>query len=300
MRYPLTISVFVVFFVAELVAGIVSNSLSLQADAFHLLSDVMALIVGWTSVKLSKRDSTVEYTYGWLRSPIIGTTINTTFLLSVCFMLLINIIQRLAFTEDEATHPHLIVGVGIAGLVANICGMMLFHSHDDHNSHSVWLHLVGDTLGSIVVVINGVLMLIFEDASFVRFVDPIASLCIIIGLTFSSVKLLKSSIRILLHHSPNTEKILDALYNLECVQSIHHFHTFYLDEKTIVATMHASETSGSLNSTNIITKINECLHTFNIDNSVIQLEKEGECYDCVSDDCILSKCCVQEKNDSGA
>lgn len=292
-KYAITIPLFALFFIAELIVGLISNSLALQADAFHLLSDILSLCIGYVAQSHTQRVPTDEYTYGWLRSPIIGSVINTTFLLSICFSLTINIIQRFIEGPSLIQYPEYVLGVGIGGLVANGIGMMLFHSHAEsegsHNDHGVCLHLLGDLLGSIIVVINALIVMYTKQSPFIRYIDPLASALLVVIIAFSSIKLLRKSIRILLHQAPHSLQHLSSkIEELQEVNNVHHFHIFSLDENTTVATLHVDV---SEQSKDIIIRINEVLHTCGIHNSIIQLENEGKCYDCIDENCTLNKCC---------
>lgn len=297
MKYQILIGLFILFFASELIVGIASNSLSLQADAFHLLGDILALGIGFTSQKLSLRTPTESHTYGWLRSPIIGSVINTTFLLSVCFTLTIEIIQRFFIIEEtEIKHINWVLGVGVGGLIVNILGIVLFsnnHGNHDHGEHSVFLHLLGDTLGSLVVICNALLIKFVKDVAFIRYIDPIASFIIVCFLVVSSVKLLRKSIAILLHISPiDTSQLIKSICEIEKVMGVHHLHLWSLDESTTISTFHVDVSPSRCKSSKIIHQINLMLHIqYNIHNSVIQIEKRGECLDCIDKECDIGKCC---------
>ncbi|CAG5121188.1 unnamed protein product [Candidula unifasciata] len=122
------------FFLVEIVVGYVTNSVALVADSFHMLSDVVALIVGFCSVRISKWSSK-RNTYGWIRAEILGALVNAVFLLALCFSILVEALKRLVDME-RVENPRLLLIVGGAGLVINIIGLVLFgghgHSHGGH------------------------------------------------------------------------------------------------------------------------------------------------------------------------
>jgi hypothetical protein len=88
------------FMIVELVSGIVTGSVALQADAFHMLSDVISLAVGFYAVKATKRSASVTATYGLVRYEIVGALINGVFLLATCLGIIIEVIQRFVAIED--------------------------------------------------------------------------------------------------------------------------------------------------------------------------------------------------------
>lgn len=109
--------------------GYAVNSLALIADSFHMLNDIISLVVALWAVNMAKnRSADADYTYGWLRAEILGALINAVFLLALCFTIFIEAIQRLIQVQD-ISNPQLILFVGTLGLVSNIAGLFLFHEH---------------------------------------------------------------------------------------------------------------------------------------------------------------------------
>lgn len=144
------------FFLTEIIVGYVTNSIALVADSFHMLSDVVALIVGFASVRISKWPSK-RNTYGWVRAEILGALVNAVFLLALCFSILVEAIKRIVMVE-EVDDPQLLLIVGIAGLLVNVLGLIIFghhghshggsgHSHKGHgHSHGGHGHSHGGDL----------------------------------------------------------------------------------------------------------------------------------------------------------
>ncbi|TID25436.1 hypothetical protein CANINC_002972 [Pichia inconspicua] len=118
-----------VFFLLEIIVGYMVNSLALIADSFHMLNDIISLIVALWAVSVAKtRTADGEYTYGWLRAEILGALINAVFLIALCFTIFIEAVQRL-LDPPVITNPVLILVVGSFGLLSNIVGLFLFHDH---------------------------------------------------------------------------------------------------------------------------------------------------------------------------
>ncbi|KAG8987095.1 hypothetical protein FRB94_002216, partial [Tulasnella sp. JGI-2019a] len=123
------------FFVLELVTGNIVGSLALIADSFHMLNDVMSLVVALYAIKLAKKRGVSDhYSYGWHRAEILATIVNGVFLLALCFNIFIEAIDRF-FKRPELDHPRLIVIVGALGLLSNMLGLLLFHEHGHGHSH---------------------------------------------------------------------------------------------------------------------------------------------------------------------
>ncbi|CAI4052297.1 hypothetical protein SKDZ_15G4520 [Saccharomyces kudriavzevii ZP591] len=123
------------FFVLEITAGYMSHSLALIADSFHMLNDVISLVVALWAVNVAKNknpDST--YTYGWKRAEILGALINAIFLIALCVSILVEALQRI-IAPPVIENPKFVLCVGIAGLVSNTVGIFLFHDHDQEHGH---------------------------------------------------------------------------------------------------------------------------------------------------------------------
>lgn len=125
-----------VFFLLEAIIGYSVHSLALIADSFHMLNDIISLIIALWAVRVKNtKPADGKYTYGWQRAEILGALINAVFLLALCFTIIMDAIQRF-FEPQEISNPQLILVVGIAGLVSNGVGLVLFHEHGHGHSHS--------------------------------------------------------------------------------------------------------------------------------------------------------------------
>lgn len=128
-----------VFFLLEITIGYMSHSLALIADSFHMLNDIISLLVALWAVNVAKnRNADATYTYGWKRAEILGALINAVFLIALCFTILIEALQRL-ISPPTIENPRLVLIVGVAGLISNLVGLVLFHdtghSHGHGHSH---------------------------------------------------------------------------------------------------------------------------------------------------------------------
>ncbi|KAG7700597.1 hypothetical protein KL951_000712 [Ogataea haglerorum] len=118
-----------VFFLVELIGGYAVNSLALIADSFHMLNDIISLLVALWAVNVAKtKEADAKFTYGWQRAEILGALINAVFLLALCFTIFIEAIQRFVAPQN-VTNAKLILVVGACGLLSNLVGLFLFHEH---------------------------------------------------------------------------------------------------------------------------------------------------------------------------
>ncbi|KAI8613309.1 cation efflux family-domain-containing protein [Chytriomyces sp. MP71] len=121
-------------FLLEIIAGYLTSSIALIADSFHMLSDLLALLIALYAIRLAKqRTRKPEFTFGYQRAEILGAFANSVFLLALCFTIVIEAIQRF-FSPVAIENPKMVLIVGCVGLGTNLLGMFLFggHVHHDH------------------------------------------------------------------------------------------------------------------------------------------------------------------------
>lgn len=138
-RISIMLGIDVTFFLVELISGFLVHSLALMADAFHMLNDIISLLVGLWAVNLSNKATTDKYSYGWLRAEILGAFFNAVFLIALCVSIVLEAVTRL-FEPPEISNPQLILIVGCLGLTSNLVGFVVLgghgHSHGgEHEGH---------------------------------------------------------------------------------------------------------------------------------------------------------------------
>ena len=139
-----------IMFLAELITGFVTKSLSLQSDAFHMLSDEASLIIGLVAHRISKKPPTNSMTFGYARAEVLGGLVNSTFLLGICLTLLFEAIERLVETEPiEEPTAFLIVGaiVGEEGRAGQ-------YEYAEIWTKWSWSQLFGFMMNLVATVIN--------------------------------------------------------------------------------------------------------------------------------------------------
>ncbi|KAJ4287355.1 Zinc resistance conferring protein [Kalmusia sp. IMI 367209] len=145
-RILILLTIDALFFLLEISVGYAVHSLALVADSFHMLNDVISLMVGLWAVKVAnQRTNSKMYTYGWQRAETLGALVNGVFLVALCLSIFLDAIQR--FVEpQEVSNPKLVLIVGSCGLASNILGLFLFHDHGhSHGGHS---HGHGDSVNA--------------------------------------------------------------------------------------------------------------------------------------------------------
>ncbi|XP_040286320.1 zinc transporter 1 [Bufo bufo] len=144
VRLLCMLSLTFIFFVAEVVVSRITGSLAMLSDSFHMLSDVIALLVGLIAVRFAQKTrSTDKNTFGWIRAGVMGALVNAIFLTALCFTIILEAVER--FTEPRAIEqPLVVIGVGFGGLLINLIGLCMFrdsagaghgHSHGGGSGH---------------------------------------------------------------------------------------------------------------------------------------------------------------------
>ena len=137
------------YFIAELGTAVYSKCLALEADSFHMLSDVLALLTGHYAAEYARLPSTDKATYGWSRTEVVGALANCVFLLGIIVEIFLAALERLvgfahgSIEEKLAEDTTLVLWVGAAGLVVNLISLLIFtmagdggHHHHHHHGHS--------------------------------------------------------------------------------------------------------------------------------------------------------------------
>jgi solute carrier family 30 (zinc transporter), member 1 len=135
-RISIMLAIDIAFFLVELISGFAVHSLALMADAFHMLNDIISLIIGLWAVTVAKRATTNRFSYGWVRAEILGAFFNAVFLIALCVSIILEALTR--FVEpQEVSNPKLILIVGCCGLASNLVGFVVLggHGHDHGHGH---------------------------------------------------------------------------------------------------------------------------------------------------------------------
>jgi cobalt-zinc-cadmium efflux system protein len=230
--------VIAIFFVAEVAGGFISNSLTLLADAGHMLTDVGALAFSLFVAWLARQPSTPQKTYGYLRWEILAALLNGAALLAISAAIVWEAIQRLRTPEPVQTGVMLVIGV--AGLVVNALAARLLHVGSGHslNVRGAYLHVLSDLLGSGAAVIAA-LLIRFEGWTLA---DPLASIVMTLLIVRSSWSLVRESVDVLLESTPAHIDVAVLRRSLEAVEnvgSVHDLHVWTLTSGVVAMSAHA-------------------------------------------------------------
>jgi cobalt-zinc-cadmium efflux system protein len=272
--------------IAEVVGGILSNSLALLSDALHNLSDTASLGISLVARKISKKSPDAQKTFGYKRAEIIAAFINLVALVIIAFFLIKEGIER--FFDPQVIDGGIMLWVALVGLIGNVITALLLHrdSKNNINIKSAYVHIFWDAISSVSVIIGGLLVWLYE----LSIVDTIITLLIAGYILYQSFYLLKETIDILMESTPSDIDITEIKESIESVTHVldaHHIHVWNLDEKNRLLECHVkidrSET-GELET--IKAEIKELLNKkFSISHSTLEFEFK-ECNHKIEDSCM--------------
>ena len=264
------------FMLAEAVGGLLANSLTLLADAAHMLLDASALGISWFAARLTRREANADMSYGYHRSQVVAAFVNGLTLVILVAWILFEAVSRLRAAESMLPVPVLIIGT--MGLAINIVVYRMLHGSQNLNVRSAALHVLGDLLGSVAAIAAAVLVLLFDWV----YADPLLAIGIAAILSRGAWRVLRESGHILLQGAPtgiSVEEIRTALEaSVEELRDIHRVHVWSLTSDKPVLTLHASLIDGTDEQTAMGHIKSVLLDRFGIDHSTIQVER-GDCVD---------------------
>jgi cobalt-zinc-cadmium efflux system protein len=212
---------------AEAGGGFMFNSLSLLADAVHLLTDVSGLAIALVAFRLMRRPPSERHSFGLQRSEVLAAQANAFILIAVSLWVIVEAINRLM-------HPEHVAGLGLLtvatfGLIVNLGSAWLLNreSGGSLNMRGAFLHLASDAVGSLGAMVAGVTILIWDWHR----VDPAISLLISALVLWAAWRLLKDTTQVLLEGTPeglSVDEVSAALSESASVQSVHHLHVWSL------------------------------------------------------------------------
>lgn len=259
--------------VAEFIGGFLTNSLALLSDAGHMLTHSFALAVSFFAIVFATKSVSKRKTFGFYRIEILAALLNGIVLILIAGYIISESFKRFVSPEPIATFEMLVVAV--IGLIVNIASVFILSksSKESINVKSAFLHMVGDTVSSVAVIIGGIVM--YYTDWYV--LDAMIGIGIGGVILIWAGGLLRDSINILLEATPkyiDIEKVITSIKNVEGVRAVHDVHIWEITSKMYAMTAHVAVADISVNkSLEILKNINSMLdNDFDIGHTNIQFE----------------------------
>ncbi len=262
-----------VYFVVEVVGGLLTNSLALLSDAGHMFSDIAALGLSLFAFQMARRPATTKRSYGYHRLEILAALIN-----GLTLWLIVGVIFHEAyrrFLDPPEVHSVGMLVVASIGLMVNIAaGVILYGSRRGSlNVRGAYLHVLGDTLGSVGAVAAGLIMLLTGW----YLADPLISIFIGLLILYTSWSLIKESVNILMQSVPreiDVEELQRAVEKVSGVIKVHDLHVWAVTSGVFTFSAHAV-VNGKEDFHQVLNEIEGILRDrFKIEHTTIQLETE--------------------------
>lgn len=273
-RLIITILLNVLITIAQIIGGIVSGSLALISDAIHNFSDSVSVILAWVAQLLSRKPRTVKSTFGYKRAEILAAFINALALIGISVYLVFEAIERLI--NPKTVDAYWMFWLGLLGLVANGISVIILEGEKNKNINikAAYLHLLGDALTSVAVIVGAVLIWTLQ----IYWADSAVTILISVYIFVHTLKLLKESVTILMQMAPaeiDLPEVEERLMKINELHNIHHIHVWKLTDKVIHFECHLTlEDDIRVSETEqILKKVQKILiDEFDIEHVTIQFE----------------------------
>ena len=265
------------YMLVEVVGGILSGSLALLADAGHMLTDAASIAVALVAMMFAERPSSVQRTFGYHRLEILAALLNALTLWLIAAWVLVEAYDR--FTSTLEVNGGLMLSIGVIGLGVNLGAAWILHGSSEHNVNveGAFMHVMADLLGSVGVVVSGILIWVFGWT----LADPIVSVVIAILILISSWRLLAKVVHVLLEGTPehiDVYQLCSKLEDVEGVTLVHDIHVWTLSPGNEALTAHVlidPDYPGDMEALRL--HLREIIHNdFGIGHITLQVEKSLE------------------------
>jgi cobalt-zinc-cadmium efflux system protein len=283
-KKALMISFFIIsaYMIIEVIGGFITNSLALLSDAGHMFSDAISLGVGLLAFTLGEKAANYGKTYGYKRFEILAAVFNGVTLILISLYIFYEAFKRFTNPPEVASTGMLIIAT--IGLLVNLLVAWILlrggDTEENLNLRAAYLHVLGDTLGSVGAIVAALLILFFNWG----WADPLASVIVAVLVLISGVRVSKDAIHVLMEGTPKNvvlDEIIHAIEGVPGIVSIHDLHVWSITSGQNALSCHAV-VEGSLTvseSQMLLQSIEYELGHKGIGHVTIQLENEDHLHE---------------------
>ncbi len=276
-RLLFVLALTVAYMIAEVVGGILTNSLALLSDAGHMLSDVAALVMALAALWFAARPVTTKKTYGYYRMEILAALANGVTLVVISLLIFYEAMHRLRAPEAVDYRGLMLIAGG--GLVVNLISAWILHSaaEENLNMRGAFLHVIGDALGSVGAIIAGVAIWQWGWT----LADPAISILMCLLIIWSAWHLIRESVNILLEGTPahiNIRAVIEAMHDVAGVEDVHDLHVWAISSGKDALSAHVTIDAVASHRV-VLGALQQALKKqFNIGHVTLQLETRDEAH----------------------
>jgi cobalt-zinc-cadmium efflux system protein len=263
----------IAFFVIELIGSFLTNSLALLTDAWHMLNDVLALTFAVIASWVARRPVSMKKTYGYYRAEILSAFLNGIFLWAIVAFIFYEAFQRIQNPVEIKSLEMLLIAS--FGLIANSLSAFTLSRAESQslNVKGAFLHVIADILGSVGAIFAGLVMLFTEWYQ----IDSLISIIIGVLIFYSSTKLIRDSLNILLEGVPfhiDLKDLEKKLLKFEEVKSVHDLHVWCITTDKMCCMSGHVVVKENIDQKQLLARLISMLkENFGIDHTTIQLEE---------------------------
>jgi cobalt-zinc-cadmium efflux system protein len=264
----------IIIAVVEAVGGWLTGSLALLSDAGHMWTDVSALGLALLAAWFAGRPANRKRTYGYVRLEILSALVNAVLLLAITVFIVVEALARLKHPTPVVLGPMALIAT--VGLGANLLAMGFLHSGHSLNTRSAFLHVLGDALSSVGVLVGAGVMALTGW----HWVDPLISIGISAVVVVGGWRLLREAVDVLLETVPphvDVDGVEKALACIPRVTAVHDLHIWTVGSGMVALSAHlvVDEPSACENDTILVAAKRALVERFGIDHSTLQIESQA-------------------------
>ena len=223
------------FNIIVVIGALATNSMAILADFIHDASDTISIAVAWILEKVSQKDSSDKYSYGYQRFSILGAVIISVFVIIMAFVILSEVIPRLFAPEGVDAGGILVVA--IIGIIFKSISVYSLHDGETFNEKAILFHQLGDVFEWVAILVLSLVLMFWDGAPYL---DPFVSIGIALWLIFNLGRNLYKALEVLLQKTPDyfdVDEFRRSIEEIDGVNAIDDFHIWSLDGIDSVMTL---------------------------------------------------------------
>ncbi|MBM9462099.1 cation transporter [Aeromicrobium sp. YIM 150415] len=279
-RLAAVLAIAITVFLVQIVVATLTGSLALFADAGHVLTDAIGVLMALIAITIGQRGGgrDARSSYGFHRAEVLAAGANGLILIGLCAVIVVGAVRRLSSPVD--IDGGLVLAAGAVGLVANIVALLLLRSgaRENLNVRGAYLEVLGDALGSIAVLVSAAIIVATGWSA----ADPIASLVIAALIVPRAISLLREVCEVLLESAPrgvDLAALRDHIVGIPGVVDVHDLHVWTITSGMPVMSAHvvvAESVDQMSEAHEVLDRLRSCLSEhFDVEHSTFQIEPLG-------------------------
>ena len=258
---------------AQIVGGLYANSMALLSDATHNFSDFAAILIAYIAHVIGKRGASFHNTFGYSRVEVMAALINVVILIAASVFIIYEAIER--FLHPSGVLANVVIYLACVGILGNGFSAWLLHRGSEHNLNlrGVFLHMIGDFLTSVGVLVSGIILMYKPWI----WLDSLLSLLIVLFILRNCWTILKSAGGILMNATPpslDLEAVKCCLEGIPGIQGVHYLHAWNVSSSSIAFSAHVQVEDQPVSQTEALAEQirQELYEKFGIDHPILQFE----------------------------